>query len=253
MTVKKRLICRTVSVLRCTLFLWFALIIIFSRTVKADSQDYGPAIEIGGGFRGLRMQSRPDWSSKYSTAGVATAAVRLYRGLFINAGKEYGRGDNSRNLGMDYGENIRLKTETGTIEEVSWVGARYDFPASIFKLSFMNVDLICASTGMMYTKFAVRTKMWAKDNVVEEASNFKKFRTATVSGPYVGLTARWRMKSDLTDDTDSWFGTYGLDIGVRYVRYTDSTVKHDNITSPKSNFNSYQLFIILFVKIKLLY
>jgi len=237
----------------CVLLMCLSVWMVCSQHALADNPTYGPPIEIGCGGSGYRMQSRPDWGSKYCVAGFGTVAVRVFKGLSIQAGKEYGNGDNPRVDLVNYGENVILRANKRTTQQASWIGARYDVPASIFNSDFMGMDFICASAGMMFTKFGLKCNYQVVDGILNKLPNTEDFRIAKVSGPFVGLTARWRIDSDITRGTDAWFGAYGFDIGVRYTRYTDQTTKHDNITAPKSNFNCYQLFIVAFVKIKLLY
>ena len=224
----------------------------FQRSL-AQSQELGPRLEIGGGLTGYRMQSPPDWSADYYTTGLVTTAIRLYRGLSIQAAVEYGLGDKLSSEWMDYGENVRIKTNDRTSTEVSWLGVRYEIPMSAFHSTFWKINSIYLSLGKMYSKYYIRSDTWIKNDILDDERSLDNYKVADVSGPYAAFAARWRMGNDFIDETDPWFGKYGVDFGVRYVKYTDSSPKHDNIMKPDSAFSSFQLFIIGFLKIKLFY
>lgn len=230
-------------------------IFIFSLSVTAQESIYGPMIEIGGGMSGFRMQSRPDWAAKYYGAGLVTGAIRLYRGFSVLAGKDYGYGKEPRPSFLDYGKDVKLNTDEGTYLDGMWYGVRYEIPMSIFDKDIMGIDFIYASSGMTQTKFGIRSAYLVKEDekLYEEGPKGKNFRTATVSAPYAALAARWRLDTEDSRETGSWFGAYGLDIGVRYIRFNESSIRHDNIMMPKSNFNWFQIFVIGFIKIKLFY
>ena len=224
-----------------------------SQAVSADKPIMDPRMEIGFGLSGFQLQSRPEWAAKYYTTGLVTGAVRVYRGLGIQVGKEYGLGKEPSAEWLDYGENLRIKTNIGTSTEVSWFGVRYEIPMSTFHSDFMSIHSICASVGGMYTKYGVRSDIQEKDKIIEEDTTKQSYSIATVKGPYASLTARWRLDNEASKETGTWFGVYGIDFGVRYVRYSNSTMRRDTIIKPKSNFSCFQVFIIGFLKIKLLY
>ncbi|MBT4482889.1 MAG: hypothetical protein HOC71_04330, partial [Candidatus Latescibacteria bacterium] len=205
------------------------------------------------GIDGYRLQSYPDWVSEYYTTGLVTTAVRIFRGLSIQAAVEYGLGDELSTEWMDYSENIRIKTTERTSTEVSWFGIRYEIPMSVFHRNFWRIDSLCFSLGKMYSKYYVRSDTWIKNDILFDENPMENFKLADISGPYAAFAARWRLDTVVTKGTDSWFGAYGIDLGVRYVKYSDSSPKHDNIMKPDSAFSSFQVFVIGFMKIKLLY
>ncbi len=226
----------------------------FSQNVSADHPVFGPRLVIGCGLSGLRLQSRPDWTAKYYGGGIISGAVRLYEGLSAEAGKEYGFGTRDpRADWVDYGEGVRLWTKDKTYNENSWLGLQYEIPLGLFSGDFFGINFICASLGMNYTKYGIRSDVLLKGDIREELDRKEKFRTATLSGPYAAIAARWRFDTVESEEKGSWFGAYGLDIGVRYTRYNKSSLRHDNVMEPKSNFNCFQLFMVGFLKIKLLY
>ena len=232
-----------------------ALWMVCSTCVSAYDSIPGPRMEIGGGISAHRMQSRPNWSSKYYSTGIGTCAFRLYRGLYIQGGAEYGFGNLLRPEWLDYSENVRLKTEKGTYEEVTWLGVRYIVPASTFNIDFMGIQFVQTSLGIMYSRFGIRSSTWEEGENVEEDERERRFETARVSGPFIALAGRWQFNFDNIEEQeiDSWRGAYGFDIGVRYVRYNSSSTRYGSIMAPKSNFKCFQVYIIGFLRIKFLY
>ncbi len=166
---------------------------------------------------------------------------------------EYGKGENPRAESVNYGDDMRLNPKKGTVEDVKWYGIRYEIPMSVFNHDFMNIDLVCFSVGMMSKKLSIKSNMWEIDEELVTVSDAKTYEAASVNGPYIGVNARWRLDSAAAKEDDPWFGAYGLDVGARYVRFSEGTAKYNTYSAPKSNLNSYQIFIILFVKVRLLY
>jgi len=224
-----------------------------SQSAGADHPVYGPPLEIGLGVSGLRMQSRPDWTSKYYGTGIITGAYRIFHGLSIQAGMDYSYGEEPDPEWIDYGENTRLWTHKGTYGETIFYGLRYEIPTGGFDTDIISIPFLCVSLGMVKTEYGIRSKRLEVNRAVEEQENLTNYRTADVSGPYVSLGARWRFDTVDSQETQSWFGAYGLDIGVRYIRYNKSSMAYDNVMEPKSHFNSYQIYMIGFMKIKFLY
>ena len=234
--------------------------LLFIFTVSALSTDavsqesvYGPPIEIGISARGYRFQSRADWSSKYSYAGGGNLAIRLFRGLAIQAGRDVGKGDEPRPDLIDYGNGYRIWTDEKTFQDAVWYGLRYEVPAHYFNLTYAGVDFICIGAGIQKTKFGLYSSYKFTENELIDLEEKKKFRVATMTGPYVSLSGRWKFDTRESKGTGSWLGAFGLEFGGRYNFYTDSSLRYDNVPDPKDNFNSYEIFLNVFMKIKLLY
>ena len=229
--------------------------IVHSTCVSADDSPIETRIEIGGGISAYRMQSRPDWSSKYYTNGLGTCAFRLYRGLYIESGAEFGLGGVLRSEWFGYSENVRLNTSNGTFTEEKWLGVRYMVPARTLNTDILGVQFVYTSLGMMFSSFGIRTTSWEEGETVKGDDRVRRFDVARVSGPYITVAGRWLFHFENTEEqeADSWRGSYGFDIGVRYVRYTSSRTRYETIMAPKSNFNCFQVYIVGFMGIRFLY
>ncbi|MFC1692404.1 hypothetical protein ACFL1R_02740 [Candidatus Latescibacterota bacterium] len=227
------------------------LCIIGSCSVSADSEVLGPSIEIGGGLSGYQMQSRPEWAGHYYFAGVLSGAVRIFGGLSVQAGTEFGAGDNPSVKWIDYGDRMRLKLNKRTYKESLWYGVRYEIPMSLLPVSFYGADIIYASLGMMNAKYGIRSSLWEEDGTVINKDEMYRYHMAKVSGIYGALAARWRFDTDVSQETGAWYGSYGVDAGVKFIRYNDSETKYDTVMEPESGFGCFQIFIIGFMKIKI--
>jgi len=219
----------------------------------ADDPVFGPNIEIGVGLSQAQLHSRPEWSGKNYQSGFFYGALRVFKGLSVQGGYGYGMGDEPRPDWIDYGVDVKLWTHQDTYREARWYGLRYEVPSALLKVDLLGMDFLCAAAGWNRTKYGIKSQFLMKDGEIEKLDNIDRFRTATVEGPYFSLSGRWRLDTDLTKDTGAWFGAYGLELGVRRLGYWKSSVRHDNILKPKTNFNCYEIFLIGFVKIKLLY
>jgi len=219
---------------------------------SAEHPLYGPRLEIGGGLSGARFQSRPNWVDKYSFGGTITAAVRIYEGLSVQVGKDYTVGDEPRPSWIEYGKDRLLETKEGTVMEVSWGGLRYEIPARYVGMDFFGMSFVYALAGVRIAKYGIMSGRAFQGNGIVDLAGISNYRIAKITTPYAAVAGRWRFKTDMSEDAESWFGSYGLDVGVRYIRGGDVVRRHDNIMKPKSHFNSYELFIIAFMKIRFL-
>ena len=103
-------------------------------------------------------------------------------------------------------------------------------------------------------KFYYEEKAWEYGKAPDEIrDSLRHFKTADLKGYNFTLAARWRIDTESIKERDSWIGAYGLDIGLKYARYSKCTPEYENITEAKSNFNYYQIFIVGFVKIRFFY
>ncbi len=221
--------------------------------VSADQTILGPNAELGVRFDGFSMQGRPEWCSKYYGAGMITVAYRLLFGLSVHGAIGFGLGDESVSDWIEYGEDFRIKADRRTYTELSWAGFRYEIPMKTLGMDYAHIDIVYCSLGMMYAKYSIKSRTWIDTGVLEKGSETKLYRTADVSGPYAELAARWRLDTDITKDTGSWLGALGVDLGVRYIHYTDSKVRFDNIMKPTSAFNCFEVFLVGSMKMSFFY
>ncbi len=222
----------------------------------ADDYNYGPPLEFGAGAIGFRMQSRPEWSSKYIYGGSLNGALRIFRGLAVQGGIEYCKGDEPRPDMIDYGPGIRLWTHEKTYKEVRWYGLRYELPARLVHSDFFGLDAFMVGAGMSSTKFGLYSSYLfpVDDTKPINLLGKDKFRVATADGVYVSLSGRWIFDMMQEEgDAESFLGSYGIEIGGRYTRYGDISLRHDNIKEPRDSFNSIELFFNGFVRFNLLY
>ena len=235
----------------------FLLFLVFSvsgiQLVSADQIVLGPRAELGVRFDGFSMLGRPEWCSKYYGAGMITVAYRLLFGLSVHGAMGFGLGDELVSDWFDYGEDFKIKATRKTYTELSWAGLRYEIPMKTLGLDYAQIDIVYCSLGMMYTTYGIKSRAWEDSGVIEEGNETKLYRMAEVSGPYAELAARWRLDTDITMDTGSWLGALGVDLGVRYIHYTDSKVAFDNIKKPASAFSSFEVFLVGSMKMSFFY
>lgn len=212
---------------------------------------YGPPLEFGAGVGMYRMQSRPEWSSKYSAAGILSVSLRLIEGFSIQGGRELGRGDEPRPDLIDYGVGIKLWTNEKTFQNSYWYGVRYDIPAYLLRIDFFGMDFLSVSGGLDKTKYGLYSSYQFTEDKAVKLDSKMKFRVATIEGPYVGIAGRWRFETEDSKITGSWLGAFGIEAGLKYFLYRDAEVRHSNIAMPKDHFNSYQVYLLGFTKIGL--
>jgi len=234
----------------------------YSHVVFADQTIYGPKFEIGIGATGLQTHSRSEWISKHYTSGVMTLSYRIVNGISIQGGKNFGYGKKQSLKWINYGDHAQVNLENGTYTEDLWFGARYEIPMSKLNRDYSGIHTIYCAGGVIRGEYGIRGKNyryyqtengWDLSEVFETRTSESSLKTADLTGYYITLAARWRVDTAYTEEEDSWLGSYGLDIGVRYARYPGCNTKYDNIIKAKSNFNYYQIFIIAFLKLRFLY
>jgi hypothetical protein len=54
-------------------------------------------------------------------------------------------------------------------------------------------------------------------------------------------------------DAEAFLGSYGIEIGGRYTKYGDISLRHDTIKEPSDSFNSIEVFFNGFVRFNLFY
>ena len=226
----------------------------------ADKDPYGPRIEIGIGGMASRMQSRPEWSSKYYTSALATASYRVIKGLSVQGGIDTGQSGHSQSPWLEYGPHMQISTDGGSYMNGQWMGLRYDIPLKQKDAS--DIHTIYFAGGVSKYIYGTKSKWqlkyktdygWENNENPETINAEDSFKLADMKGYYLAVAARWRFSLDMAPKTDSWLGAYGVDFGVRYSRLNKHTLEYDNLDIPKSNFNNYQIFATLFLKLKLFY
>jgi len=235
-----------------------------------------PRFEIGAGVSGLRYWSRPEWTSDYMGTLLATASMRLLLGLYVQGTAELGKGDDPYPDWITYKEGLAIKTNAGTYSEGTSLGLRYDIPATTVSRiintlataarlrkrdpaftpgTYGGIDYFCPSVGMVRTTFGVKGN-GQKETGPTEIESFgasREFYIADVTGFYAGIAARWRLDTDYTENPGSWFGSYGVDFGARYIRFSDDNRHSPTLEPTSSRFNSYQVYLVGFMKFKLFY
>ncbi len=254
----KRRIVKITCIFSITAFFTF-----YSHVVFADQSIYDPRFEIGIGATALEMHSRPEWISKYYTSGIMTLSYRIANGLSVQGGKNFGHGlKQLTKKWINYGNHAQVNIENGTYTEDLWLGTRYEIPMSKLNRDYAGIHTIYCAGGVTWGEYGIRGKNyryyqtengWDLGEPFEPRTSESSLKTADLTGYYIALAARWRVDTAYTEEEDSWLGSYGLDIGVRYTRYPGCTTKYDNIIKAKSNFNYYQIFIIAFLKLRFLY
>ncbi len=233
-----------------------------SRFVAAEQNNYGPRFEIGIGSSVSRMQSEPDWSSNSYYSGSLNYAYRIIYGLSVQGGINLGMGDSPGDDWFEYGSHYLINSESGTYLESTWLGARYEIPMSLLKMDFHKINSVYLSGGMSWNELAFNSKTqkrydneygWKSGDIYNLEYNRGSYRAVDLKGYYISAAARWRFDTRDTDENDSWFGSYGFDLGFRYNTYYDSEGKYDNIKPAKSDFSNFQIFIVGFLKVKLFY
>ncbi|MFC1490307.1 hypothetical protein ACFL6K_03765 [Candidatus Latescibacterota bacterium] len=237
--------------------------LICSHFVVAEVNNYGPRLEVGIGNSVSMMQSNPDWTSSLYYSGSLNYAYRIIYGLSVHGGVSLGLGASPGNEWYEYGAHEMINSEKGTMIDSSWLGARYEIPISLFKKDFYKINSLYLSGGLSSHDFRFNSKSqryykeeygW-RDGEIPQLSEDKRvyYRAAESKGYYIAAAARWRFDTKDTNENDSWLGSIGLDVGVRYNSYYDVETKYDNLMPAKSNFSNFQIFIVGFMKVKLLY
>ncbi len=211
---------------------------------------YGPGIEIGIGMgANLEGEERP-WNSDSYTMGLVTASMRIFQGLSIHGGLDYGKGRNSDADTLTYGD-YRLQLNNKTFLSSYWAGVRYEVPMSFFGKDIMAIHSLYCAAGMTWADYGVQSSKWSYRGESVTNDNVEQFKVVRMTGPYLMAAARWRIDRPDAETQGSWLGSYGIDLGVRYSRLGDHTVEYPNIPAPSGGYTSTQVFLTGFIKIKL--
>ncbi|HDY89869.1 MAG TPA: hypothetical protein ENH82_17345, partial [bacterium] len=211
---------------------------LFSQDGFTDQFAYGPRFEIGIGPSVSRMQSQPEWSSKFYASTVMNFSYRIVYGLSVQLGKNFSYGLAPRPEWINYGPHYQINTDMGTYYNATWIGARYDIPINKLNKDIHGIHTFYFAMGATNDEYSIRSGRqryyieeygWESVGKFEEESLVHSYKTADLSGYYVALAARWRLDTEFTEEKGSWIGAYGLDIGIRYTRYPNFDTKYDNI------------------------
>ena len=211
---------------------------------------YGPGIEVGVGVGAdLEGEARP-WNSDRYNMGIITAAMRIFQGLSIQGGLDYGRGRNSEADTLTYGD-YRLKLNKKTFLSSYWAGARYEVPMSMIGQDIMGIHSVYFAAGMAWADYGVKSSQGSYRGEAYTNDNVEQFKVARLTGPYFMVAARWRIARPETGTASTLRGSYGVDFGVRYSKLGDHTLEYPNIPAPSGDYTSTQIFLAGFVKIRL--
>jgi hypothetical protein len=237
---------------RYTLLL-LALLLTVSAAHTAGAQDrYGPPFEFGIGLTGFLPQSNPEWTGdRYGGMGIS-GAIRIFAGLGLTGGIQYLFGTSPQPDKIPYNDEFELLTENSTDYETRWFGVRYVLPMDVVGIEYKSIHSVMIGGGVSTTHFGQHIERW-KQNGIEVEADTNNIRTATAEGYYVMAAARWKFLTNETIETGSWLGSYGVDAGVRYNRYTDVKNRGSLLEEPSDGFGSLQVFVIGFMKVNFLF
>jgi len=213
---------------------------------------YGPGLELGAGLTGLQMNNNPGWIGDYYGSGFGSGALRIYKGLSIQGGFGFGKGQDPKSDWVGMTGKKRLWSQEGSSIGNVFYGLRYEIPMYRFNFGKLGPEFIYVGVGIDKKKFKIESSVVDNDGV-PELNGTELYELASVTGYYYTLAGRWKIKTDETIEGDSWFGSYGLDVGVRYFKHSDSELKYAGSQPFKSSFNSMEIFVLAFMKVKLLY
>jgi len=211
---------------------------------------YGPGIEVGVGVGAdLEGEARP-WNADRYNMGIITAAMRIFQGLSVQGGLDYGRGRNSEADTLTYGD-YRLKLNKKTFLNSYWAGVRYEVPMSMIGRDIMGIHSVYCAAGMAWADYGVKSSEGSYRGESFTNDNVEQFKVARLTGPYFMVAARWRIDRPDKETTNTLWGSYGVDFGVRYSKLGDHTLEYPNIPAPSGDYTSTQIFLAGFVKIRL--
>lgn len=219
--------------------LWFA-----SAIPAAGDALYGPRFEVGGGAELLRESSPPEWAAESAYRGMGVLSMRVFRGLSVQAGMDFGGAGNPKadSISLD-GTMVTLNEKS--FSNTSWAGIRYEIPLNRFRENPLRMHSVYGGAGMCWAKYGVSSN----EEDSEAGTVTTNYDVAELTGTYLLAGARWRI--DDPEQAGSWLGAYGVDIGAKYVRFDDTTLKYSGIAAPSGDFSSMQIFAVVFVKFSL--
>lgn len=236
----------TATIVLMTVFVFFAQ--------SAQSEDhpiYGPRFEIGGGIGYSAENLQPRWAPDNNRVCTLTGNIRLFKGLAVQGGVDWSNGDSPDNDSISCGGYL-VKINKGTFGNSRWAGLRYELPMKVLHQDIAGIHSIYAATGYTWSEMGVQSTEWVFKGVQYKVDNEHGFRLADMKGPYAVLAARWRIDNPEAErHTTTWLGAYGLDIGVKYNRYSEMDASYPNIAKASDKYHSYQIFMVGFLKFRM--
>lgn len=227
------------------------LAILFASAVRAEDDSlYGPRFEMGGGIGISSMSVQPEWVPESDKTGMITASMRLYKGLSVQGGIDWSRGGNPHSKSISSGDYL-IRINEGTFSTSQWAGLRYELPMSVLKRDILAINSFYCAGGLNWSGYGVRSTEWKKDGEQHTADEIRGFTLADINGSYAAIAARWRIDNPESNGiTDSWLGAYGIDFGVKYIRYHDTTLAEANVAEVPDDFAKIQFFLVGFLKFR---
>ncbi|MCE5249964.1 hypothetical protein LLG96_07060 [bacterium] len=223
---------------------------LFIHSAAASDDPYGPRFEFGGGIQYAQGKNVPQWSTKTYRMGTINTAARIFRGLALQGGFNASLGEDISFKSLAYDNDMILEKPVDSFYENFWAGLRYELPMEKIKPDFMKIKTVYGSIGISRARYSMTSTQWVRKGVRETDQPETKYHVADMSGPYAALGARWRLNTDITGDTGSWLSSYGVDAGVKYIRYTSCSPAHDAIMKPSPDESVIEMYIVLFLKIR---
>ena len=228
----------------------FVILICFSGRVSAeDSFDYGPRFEFGIGGSYSQEYEQPRWSSGNYGLVMLTGAVRLWKGLGVQGGVDFGRGGSPDADSLSYGKDYILNPSKGTYNSTTWIGLRYELPMKVIKQDIMGIHSLYAFGGYCWSDYGVQSTEWIYNNHLYSDQNKTSYRFSKMDGQIAMVAARWRVDAKTVQDAP-WLSAYGADIGLKYVRYQEGKPELPGLDKSPSGFRSLQIFFIVFMKFR---
>ena len=234
------------------LFKSIFILFFFTSLVSAeDTIDYGPRFEIGIGGGYSQEYKAPQWTSGNYGSAMITGAIRLFNGLAVQGGVGFGRGGKPYADSLSYGNDYILNPDKGTYNGSSWIGIRYELPMRVLKQNIASIHSVYVCAGVCQADYGIRSTSWIYNGNLIDNQSISSFRFSRLSGQFASLASRWRVDTGATENPGSWFGAYGLDIGVKYTRYQNGKPELPGLEKAIPGFNNLQIFAIGFLKFRL--
>ncbi len=213
---------------------------------------YGPGFEIGVGGRYMSLQEGPGWLPDNYNMGFGSIAIRLYKGLCIEGGASFGRGSDPDDDWLDISANRRLWTQEHSNISDKFFGLRYEIPLYRLNWGPVGPDFFYIGAGLTQNKYKLDSSV-IDDDGTPLLPGSKLYTVGKSKGQYYTFAGRWKVKTDQSVAGDSWFGSIGVDLGVRYSTYNDNDRQYSASTKFKSSFSTVEAFLLASMKLRFLY
>jgi hypothetical protein len=245
--IEKSFILNFVSI--CPIFI---ILFLFPGSVLAeDTADYGSRYEFGIGGSYSQEYKQPHWTSGNYNIAMLTGAIRLYKGLAVQGGVDIGRGGKPISDSLSYGKDYILNPNKGTYNGSSWVGLRYEFPMKQIKKDILGIHSIYAFGGFCWSDYGIQSTEWIYNGLLYTDQSKVAYRFAKLKGKFAAVAARWRVDTGTGKDEGPLLGSYGADLGIKYVHYRAGEPEVPGLEKSRDGFNNLQAFLILFMKFKI--